>query len=517
MTKRVRTPNYTLELPLSLEPFQIDIINKRLEIARKMYNSILGLALKRYNLMLESKEYRNNKRSLTEINKKFHETKVKKEKSKIDKIRKEIYKDRDGIYLKCGLTNYSLYSDVKPMYKQFKSNIGSLQSQAIADRVYTAIKKLLDGDRVYFKKYGQVDSIENKTNTSCLRYIKETDLILWQGLEIKLNISKNDMYAHMALKDRIKYIRIIRRIIRGKYKYYVQIILEGIPPQKLDKDTGDLKRKLGSGDVGIDIGTQTIAIASRLDVRLLELCPEVTDIDKNKRVILRKLDRQRRINNPKNFEANGEIKQGTRIKGKLTKLKWKDSNKYLKTKNDLKEIQRKQVAIRKQSHEVLANYIISLGDRILVEKTSFKSLQSRAKETTINNKTGRINKKKRFGKSLSNKAPAMLLEIINRKLKYHQLELLKVNTYKVKASQYDHFTDEHIKKKLNERWNDTLNIQRDLYSAFLIKNVDDSLESINRELCFSRYDNFKILHDKEIKTIKQLKINGKKLISSMGI
>ncbi|WLD26718.1 hypothetical protein CDIFMA2_05860 [Clostridioides difficile] len=62
-----------------------------------------------------------------------------------------------------------------------------------------------------------------------------------------------------------------------------------------------------------------------------------------------------------------------------------------------------------------------------------------------------------------------------------------------------------------------MDIQRDCYSAFLIMNVNEDLKSINRELCINTYDNFKILHDKEINRLKKIKSNGYKLISSMGI
>lgn len=77
---------------------------------------------------------------------------------------------------------------------------------------------------------------------------------------------------------------------------------------------------------------------------------------------------------------------------------------------------------------------------------NYKGLQARCKENTINKKTGKYNKKKRFGNSLANKVPSMLLEIIDKKLKYEGLELLKINTAKVKASQYNHIEDKYIKK-----------------------------------------------------------------------
>ena len=155
----------------------------------------------------------------------------------------------------------------------------------------------------------------------------------------------------------------------------------------------------------------------------------------------------------------------------------------------------------------------------------FNGLQRKAKETTINEKTGRYNKKKRFGKSLANKAPAKLLEIINRKLKYQGLQLYKINTYKVKASQYNPLTDECNKKTLGERWNKNIEIQRDLLSALIIKNViididnkgNIKADTIDKYKLLSEFDSFKVLHDKEISRLRELKNSGVKLLSSMGI
>jgi hypothetical protein len=301
------------------------------------------------------------------------------------------------------------------MYKHFKDNIGSLESQAIADRVWTKFNKLLHGNanKICFSRYGEYNSIENKWNKSGVRYDINSNMIVWNKLNIPVIIKNNDVYAQKAIQDRIKYCRIVRKLIRGKYKYYVQLVLEGIPPQKINNKTGEIKRSLGIGNVGIDIGTRTIAISGKYDVKLLELCPEVENIEHEKLLLQRKLDRQRRSNNPNNFNSDDTIKRGI-------KLEWIKSNKYIKTQNKLRELQRKQADIRKQSHERLSNYIISLGDRILVETMQFQGLQKRTKNTTIN-KNGKYNKKKRFGKSLGNKSPAKLIEIISRKLKYEGL------------------------------------------------------------------------------------------------
>ncbi|MBU3191953.1 transposase, partial [Clostridium bowmanii] len=409
-----------------------------------------------------------------------------------------------------GLIEYSLHDFVRPIQKHFKNNIDSFTAQKIATRCFGAFQKLMFhiADKVHFKKYGEMNSIEGKSNKTGIRF--KDDKLVWNGLEINIIIKKIDTYAQKAIQDRVKYCRIVRKMIRGKYKYYVQLVMEGIPPVKTDKETGELKRNIGLGNLGIDIGTRTIAISSKNDVKLLPLCPEVENIQKNKNILQRKLDRQRRSNNLNNYNENRTIKCGL-------KLIWIKSNKYIKTQNKLRDIQRKQASIRKQSHEKLANFIISLGDRILVETMQFAGLQKRSKETTINTKTGKFNKRKRFGKSLANKAPSMLIEIINRKLKYYGMEILKINTQKVKASQYSHFTGEYNNKELKDRWNKDIQIQRDCYSAFLIMNVENDLKLINRELCNKTYDSFKTLHDVEINRLKEMKIRGINLISSMGI
>ncbi|MBU3130695.1 hypothetical protein [Clostridium tagluense] len=114
----------------------------------------------------------------------------------------------------------------------------------------------------------------------------------------------------------------------------------------------------------------------------------------------------------------------------------------------------------------------------------------------------------------------MLLTILDNKLKWNNTELYKVNTYKIKASQYNHFDEKYNKKELSERFNifnidnEEIKIQRDLYSSFLIMNVKENLEEIDREKCFSEYGNFKMLHDKEI---NRLLSSENKKISSMGI
>lgn len=490
-----------MTLPLIAEKYQEDILYNRFEIGRKIYNSLVTVTQKRYKEMIKTKRYRSIK---SELKITYGQADTKKQ--------KELYKELSQLYREYKLNEYSFHADVKNMQKHFKDNIDSFTSQKIATALWKSYDKLLfgNGECVHYKKYNYLNSLEGKSNKTGIRF--KDDTLIWNGLSIPVKINYNNLYEYQAMQNEICYNRIVRKFIRGKYKYYIQIVFKGTPPVKINRETGEVKRQIGVGSVGLDIGTQTIAIVSKSDVKLLELADKVQNIEDEKRLLLRRMDRSRRASNPNNFNEDGTIKkQGNK------KVVWTFSNKYINTKNQLKELYRKQADIRKLQHEMLANYIISLGDTIYVETMNYSGLQKRSKETTVNEKTGRINKKKRFGKSLANKAPAMLLTIIDRKLSYDGLRLIKINTQKCKASQYNHFNGEFNKKELKDRWNNDIKIQRDMYSAFLIMNVDKSLESINQEQCNEMYDEFKILHDKEIERLKALKNKGYKLISSMGI
>ena len=472
---------YTLTFRLKTEKWQEDKLNKRLEIGRNIYNACLREILKRYNTMINSEEYK----QIQQMAK--------------GKERNKLFNKLNSKY---GISEYSLHDYVKSMQHHFKENIDAFTAQKIATRAYNAFAKYMyhEADKVYFKKYGELNSLEGKSNKTGIRF--KDKCLIWNGLIIPVIIKKNDIYAHEALQNKIKYCRIKREMIKGKYHYYIQLILDGVPPLKINKETGEIKNQTTYGKVGIDIGTQTVAISSNYDVKLLELAPEVVNIDREIKRIQRYMDRSRRLINPNKYNDDGTINT-------QNKDKWIYSNRYIKAKNKYKELYRRQKEIRKQSHNKLANFILSLGNEFYVEDMNFKGLQLRAKETTINDKTGKYNRKKRFGKSLANKAPSLFLTILNNKLKFQDNKLVKVDTRELKASQFNHINEEYNKKKLCQRWNDLngIKVQRDLYSAFLIQHVNDDLKSVNVELCNKDFDNFLKLHNKEVERLKNIELS----------
>jgi len=476
-------PNFVLTLKLETEKYQEDILDKRLDIGRRIYNACLNELNKRYGLMVESKEYQKAIKL-----------------PKGDTTRNPRLQE---LVIKYRLTEYSLHDFVKPMQAHFKKNLDSHAVQTIATRCFKAFKGKLyhTAKKIHFKKYGELQSLEGKTNASGLKF--RNHALVWNDLSIQVVVDPLDVYAQMALMRTIKYCRILKK----GTKYYLQLVLEGIPPVKLNKN-GKFKHKVGSSKVGIDIGPQTAGITSDETVRLLELAPEIETPYRTIKNLQRKLDRSRRANNPNKYKANGTFNPSN-------KEAWVKSKHYQEDQLKLQRIQGKLSSMRKQSHNQLANAVISQGTEVYVEEMSFKSLQKRAKKTTKNAK-GKINRKKRFGKSLANKAPALFLTILDNKLKYLGAELYRINTAVVKASQYNHVENNYIKKELNERW--TMigedKIQRDLYSSFLIMNVNPDLSSINRVQCLEKYEGFKTFHDIEI---ERLRTSPNHKVSSMGI
>ena len=484
--------NFIAQFLLKTEKYQEDILNKRFEIGRQIYNSLANVTQKRYREMIKTKEYRNLVLQLSGDKKKD----------------KDIWRQIGDIRDNCGLSEYSFHSDVKKMQKHFSDNIDSHTAQKIASSLWKAYYKLFygNGKKIHYKKYGNLNSLEGKSNKSGIRF--KDDIVIWNGLKIPVIINYDNQYEYQVLESDIAYCRIIRKYIRNKYKYYVQIIFKGNPPVKINKKTGEIKHPISQGDVGIDIGTSTIAYSSSTDVKILELADKVQNIEDQKRRLLRKMDRSRRAMNPNNYNKDGIIKnQGSK------KVTWNKSNHYIKYQNELKELYRKQKDIRKYQHECLANQIISLGDNIYVEIMSFFGLAKRTKKTEKNSK-GRFKCKKRFGKTIANRAPAMLLEIINRKLSYYDKYLIKIDTWHAKASQFNHFDGTYHKKTLSQRWNDFngIKIQRDLYSAFLIMNTASDLKSFDINKCNERFENFYKLHNKEVK-----RLTGHKNLISIAI
>lgn len=492
-----------LTLPLQTEIWQEHIIEKRFAIMEHLKNQLIAKELRRLKNLERTKEYRN---LIDEINN------TPKEK------RKTLFSKRRKLLKDSGFSEYDFKDDIAGknslMQKHFIEHIATQIAHKLASDVWRSFDKFLFGNGrfIHFSKRGSLRSVASQKNGNGMTY--KNGYFIWSGgqsknkiiLKIKVTPPKNE-YEKEMLSKKIKYLRIVKKWVKTRYKYYLQFALEGKPVKK--------DRIVNKGNVGIDIGTQTVAISSADSVKLLELADKIDKNHTKKKILQRKMDRSRRYTNPQNYNEDGTIKKPP----KGQRFSWYKSKKYIQLAGKVRELERKNADIRKYQHTCLANWILSLGDTVYVEQMNFSGLQRRAIETKID-KNGKYAKKKRYGKSLANKAPSMFLTILESKLNQYGGQLNKINTYEFKASQYDHTDDTFTKHNRSERWHILSNgdkNQRDLYSAFLIMNSDISLEHCNREKCNETYSNFKVLQDKEIERLySDIRKGNCKNISSFG-
>ncbi len=453
--KKSKTPTFLLELPLAVDSGQARRLRAHFEAARALYNALLGEALTRLRRMRADPQW--------QVACAIPRTQKQERQAAFSRLRKDY-----------GFSEYAMHAFAKEANCIWiADHIDSVMAQTLATRAYQAVNRICLGNakKVRFKSKGRgLDSVENKSTKSGLRFVLECPkegnkgYLVWGKDHFSAIIDWNDLVVRHGLGYRIKYARLLRRKVsspRAKgadcqgYCYYVQLVLEGKPYQKP-------KNKPGTDIIGLDLGPSTLAIVPREGkARLLPLCEELAPDARKKRRLERKLDRQRRASNPEHYDEKGRVKKH----GKR-RLAWKDSKGYLATKRRLAHQERKLAAHRKSLHGRLVHEIIRVGNRVHIEKVSYKGWQ------------------KRYGKSVGLRSPGMLIDMLKRTVASTGGTLSEVPTRSTKLSQYCHGCGRYEKKPLSQRWHRCScgigPVQRDLYSAFLIASLDlpDTIPSI---------------------------------------
>ena len=520
--------NFVLELPLKVEKWQADILNKRYEYLRQIYNYVQQKLIRQYRYFEQMKEYRKCKtttdkriffqnhpfqykdvlgRNGEPIEIRFPHSKSKSSGAKLDGFNGYITK-----LCKIKVGSGYTYSDL---------GINSFMLERLASNLWSSWDKFLydnKSHRVSFKKYEELNSFgsRKKNNESFIGMEFHLDTM---KLDIKVNgcqgkqakritlpvdckkeMTEYELYALKGGFDSIKILNVVRKRIRGNFKYYIQMTIEGEKPQK--------GRTLGTGQVGVDLGPSTIAVSSKGKVFIDKLADKCDNIQKKLNVVSRKMDRSRRANNPQNFNEDGTIKPVSHKSGE--RRKWNESKRYKSLKDERRELLRKQAAIRKIQHIETANNLLSLGDTFVVENNPISSWAKKSKETKINKK-GKIQSKKRFGKSVANHAPAMFVTILENKVKSLGGRLEKVDV-KNAASRFDFTNGEFTEHALSERAITLSNgnkHQRDMLSAFNLQHLNikgDLTKDYNVKDMIEDYPTFCKLESKEL----DLYIKGEK-------
>lgn len=448
------------EFRLKTTPKQEKILNIILELARYLYNAVLGEGLKRIKLIKESK-----------LN-----TKAKKDKNY------KLYNEINKFY---NFSDFSLQSFAIKTKNEcnIKNHLDTHACQKIATRAYLALYKYLTrkAGKPRFKSKNRLSSIEGKSNVAGLKF--KNNKLYYKKIELDIVLDKKDKYGvqKYALSKRVKFCRVVRKRIKNKNVFFLQLVLEG---ETFIKEKNQSKESI----VGLDIGPSTYAIYNDKEAKLNSFCNALTKFQIKKKNLQKKMDRSLRSMNKENYNVDGTLKK-----------KLKKSKKYLKNQNILAENNRKLKTYRKREHGKLANEVIRLGKHIKTEKLSFKAFQ------------------KIWGKSINFRAPALFLSILNRKAENAGGRVDFINTRKTALSQICHGCGTKKKKDLKTRWHTCdceIKAQRDLYSAFLVRHVKDDILDISEAK--KAWPSANLLLEQAMSRLNQTAIGGQKL-SSFGL
>lgn len=485
---------FVLTLPLKVEKWQADILDKRYELLRQVYNMVQQKLLRQYIYFSQQKAFKICKNDFEQkreffASHPFHFKGIKSRNGELSDIKfPYTYESRSSSSGKRppgGISDYvSKLCSHKIDQSKTLSNYGINNSilEELGLHIMSAWEKYIytpKASHITFRSYGEVNAFGCRCHRGTFTGFDinfEEGIITYNAngrrgqfaevLKLPIDFSREKHgYAKEALKggiDSLRKLIIVRRYIRGEKKYYLHLTICGEKPQK--------GRSLGKGNVGIDIGPSTIAMSSLQGVYFDKLADKCDNIEHELNLVNRKLDRSRRANNPNNFNEDGSFKQLSCLKGK--RRIWNDSNRYKQLKLVRRELFRRQAEIRKQQHLETANAMLSLGDTFIVENNPIDAWARKATKTE-KNKNGRYRSKKRYGKSIANHAPALFISILKRKVislggQFHEVDVRNA------ATQFDFTNGMFTKHEVNER-NITLSNgcthQRDMLSAFNLQHL----------------------------------------------
>lgn len=438
-----KTPTFIGEIPLSVSALDSSCLLARLEAGRQLYNACLGEAVRRVRLIQQSKLYQRAKALPKTIGKQNNSA------------RTEAFKSAWIFY---DFSEYGLHGFATKIRDSWiAEHLDADTAQKLATRAFGAAKRVLLGQakRVRFKGKNQLDSLEGKSGRSPMKW--KDGKFVWMGLELDPHITGNDPTILHALNSPVKYVRLVRRKIRGQNLFYTQLVCEGKPFQKP-------KNTIGEEVVGLDIGPSTVAVVGETQAWLQPFCPEIRDASQEIARLQRQMSRQQRANNPDCYEPSrcdlpkpGQ-KHGKRKLGKSIKNKrhHTQSRRYAKVRRRKAEVERKLAAYRKSLHNGLVNQVLSVGKCLKLEKLSYKAFQ------------------RMFGRSVGKRAPGLFVSQLKQKAENAGGDVHEFPTRDTKLSQRC-VCGRIQKKSLSQRVHACecgVHAQRDLFSAYLARHVD---------------------------------------------
>ena len=505
---RAQTPSYVVSTKVQFPESIAERLEKSLRISNSAYNEALSFGLKRFEALKRNSHYQElleaRRLALKGIARLEKAKKTAKGlKQQVKCYNKILFELRKAYSLtEFGLSARLSQQRRKPGSPYRQMSAGEIQ--VIAGQAMKTLEKVLfyqiKPHKVRFRSKFDLDaSYRNRVNKEATRLVPSDK----PGIAYRLYIHKASTFVDIPEKafnkhqqmslmrsEKIKYVQIIRKTIRGKKVYYLQIVCQGFPPSKVTK---------GEGVIGIDPGISTVAFASPTEVALVDLVPKnITRKEKLLNDLDRKIERSQRVNNPECYDDRGKIKKGARFK--------RPSKRQMRLRNRRRKVYRSLSEERKKLQGQLVNRLVSQASSIRIEELNVKGLQKRSRDIRINPKTNRPYSKKRFGKAIFRAAPSAFRTALETRASQLGIDVEVISPKEVKPSQYNHITQTFEKKPLSARVYDLTDsypgVQRDLYSAFLIGHIENGhyqQEQLNQDFP-DFYDQMKDFLQRPIET-----------------
>lgn len=496
---------HVLRLKLKTSEYQEHELEKRFRCIWHIHNVAVKYAQKQLNKMRNDMGYIAVIREYIQCKNVLKKAKNKSEKKELDTKIKSLLAERQRYILGYGLTKTEIEKFCKVQAFRFAHLVSSQQVQKEVARVIDGVDDVLygSGKELHFKKLSQTDTICGKSPTNGIRYFDNSHTsyypkriipkfyaeIEYLGLQIEVTADFSDPYISQSLQGDISYCEIKRIMFENGWHYYVNLYIKSPAPKK--------NILVPVAEQGMDLGVSTVATVSDNNAILEELAPKSSAYEAKIKKLQKKIDVSKRVSNPGNFNNDGTCKSGH--------LGWNYSKNCLRKMKKVSLLYRKKASYVEHSHYILANKVLKNGNIIYTEEMNFRLLQKRSKKTerrdtttTVAAKSGKViqikryKRKKRFGHSLANRAPSSFLTILSMKIQLYGGVLIEVDTKSFKASQYRHDTDQFEKISLSQRTKciSGYEVQRDLYSAFLLLNTNDNHNAPDRAKCTKNFPKF---------------------------
>ena len=476
--------NYTLP-HIPLEPAQQAeyLLNKARHAQHDCHNLLVQHAHKLLHKLHNTKQYQKTLKRYQKAKNILEHAHNEQQHAYYTQLLKDSKQTLKEIRQEIGLTENDFQKWINQHRKEKYAKI--LNSDAVqkdATNVWQAVAKVLFGKskKIHYQKWDDFHALHSKSAKNHVILQKDDNGlptgIKWNKQIIPFKRELND-YERTAFLSEVRYIDIVYEQYSDGWHYYANIALYGHVPVRADK---------GKGTLGLDPGTSTMAFSGKEITEQVLLAPHAEQYDERIADLSRRIDQSMRTTNPDYYNSDGTYKK--RKKGE--KRTWKLSRHCRALKRKRKVLYRKKAAATKQSHSELGNRVVSKCSAIKTEPMNYAGLMKKAKASKDDK--GKWRKRKRFGKSIGSRAPSEFLSILAWKCRLLGIPFSEVNSYKVKASQFDHVSGAYTKVGLSVRWKRVGHeyVQRDLYSAFLLAHVLDDGETVDVGACWRDFSDF---------------------------